>query len=65
MNAVRERVEEFVKQCESSQAELAETTREKMERLTATLTGRLDTEVARLRSELVDRRSMRAVSSPP
>ena len=63
VNAVRKRVERFVKQCESSQAEFAEATRAKMEQLSATLTGRLDTEVGRLRSELVDRASLASALS--
>ena len=63
VNAVREKVERFVKQCESSQAEFAEATRAKMEQLSATLTSRLDTEVGQLRSELVDRASLASALS--
>ena len=63
VNAVRKRVERFVKQCESSQAEFAEATRAKMEQLSAALTSRLDTEVGQLRSELVDRASLASALS--
>ena len=63
MNQVRARVERFVKQCETSQAEFAEATRAKMEQLSVTLTGRLETEVGLLRAELVDRASLSSALS--
>ncbi len=63
VNAVRQTVEEFFKQYESTQAEFAKATRAKMEQLSATLTGQLDTEVGRLRGELVDRASLASALS--
>ena len=55
---VRDKMKERFKQYDSAQVEFREATRAKMEQLSTTLTGRLDTEVNRLRAELVDRASV-------
>ena len=63
VNAMRQKVEKLFKQYESTQAEFAEATRAKMEQLSTTLTGQLDTQVGQLRCELVDRVSLASAFS--